>query len=195
VRGIVSPSAVASLFSTCTVELIDPSSTMNISAKLLASCMVVQASVAARLGSSSHRSLQQSNDLPWVGPDLDISRSGLDTSSVIDTSGATRVFVSIDLSHKGSLETSGGSMDWIRFYFRIDSGPEEEWLYAIGEQYPSQAQAEIAVAAGSQLTLRTTGDTSAGSEAYFLRDFRVIFPLQLLYLHLLNPPLPQARHR
>jgi hypothetical protein len=111
--------------------------------------------------------------VPWVGPDYDIGINGLEEIEIIDTSCVTLkdVLISVEISHLGSLETSGGAKDTLQVFYKVNNNPEVLWLDIAGDQYSSPAQ--VTVATGSQLTIRTEGDTTAISEVYQMRNFAV----------------------
>ena len=133
---------------------------MKIAANILAASCLIQASVALRRSSMSRpaRGLQGANSLPWAGPDLDIGINGLEDIKIINTSGSGDVLISMDISHLGTLEDSGSSKDTLQVFYKVDDNPEELWLDIAGEQYSSPAQKTVA--SGSQLTIRTVGDTT-----------------------------------
>jgi hypothetical protein len=141
---------------------------MKIAAFVLATCCLVQASVAARLGG---RNLQGNDVLPWTGPNYDIGINGVNESKIINTAGSGDVLISMDISHEGSLETSGTSKDVLQVYFKVDNNSEQLWLDVVGEQYSSPAQRTIP--SGSQLTIRVVGKTSFSNEIYHIRNFSV----------------------
>jgi len=141
---------------------------MKIAAVALAFCCLIQTSVASRLG---RRKLQGDTTLPWNGPDYEIGTNGLDESEIVDTSAYGDVLISLDISHVGLLEDSGSAKDTLQVYYKVDDKPEEIWLDIAGDQHTSSAQ--IAVASGSQLTIRTSGKTSSSSESYHIRKFAV----------------------
>ena len=115
----------------------------------------------------------QTCQLPWDGPIYDIGINGLEEIEIIDTSCSRSgdVLISMDISHLGTLEASGSSKDTLQVYYKVDDNPEELWLDIAGEQYSSPAQKIITT--GSQLTIRTVGDTSFNNEFYQIRNFAV----------------------
>jgi len=147
---------------------------MKIVATLFATCCLIQASVASvRRGSMSrlNRNLQGENVVPWSGPDMNFGINGHEEIAIINTSGSGSVLIYMDISHLGSLEASGSSKDTLLVFFKVDNDPEELWLDVAGDKYSSPAQKTVA--AGSQLTIRTVGDTSYIDEVYQIRNFAV----------------------
>jgi len=111
-------------------------------------------------------------DVPWVGPDYNISSAGLNNTQVIDTSCAGDVTISMSISNLGSLESSGPSQDFLRVTYRIDGGQVQVWLDIKGQVYTSPAS--ITVPSGTVLTIQVAGDTTSKSEVYQIRNFGIV---------------------
>jgi hypothetical protein len=105
-------------------------------------------------------------EIIWTSPTYAIGVDGLTVTKDIDTSSYGDVTMSVNISHKGKLEASGGGKDYVQIFYKIDDGPEEKWLDIAGEQY--SITAEVTVASGSQLKIRTVGDTTHSSEVYYV---------------------------
>jgi len=114
-------------------------------------------------------------ELPWTGPDYDVSTNAVFASEVIDTSCIDGdVVLSLELSHTGSLENSGGSKDTLQVHYSVGGdGLQELWLDVAGDLYTSNGPSEITVAAGDQLTIWIAGRTTHSSETYQIRKFTV----------------------
>jgi len=112
-------------------------------------------------------------DVPWTGPDYDIGVTGLTDTQTIDTSCVGDVTIRLELSNIGSLETSGAAVDTFQTFYKIDNNPEQPWLDVLGDEFSTGVN-QITVASGAMLQIRTVGDTSAGSETYFVRQFEVV---------------------
>jgi len=112
-------------------------------------------------------------EVPFSGPDYDIGIDGLEAIETIDTSscGDGGVTVSMTIGHSGSLEDFGGSLDMLNTYIKVGSNNEEPWLTIVGDKYSTTN--EINVASGAALQVRIVGGTTAASEKYFIRDFKV----------------------
>jgi hypothetical protein len=118
-------------------------------------------------------SSEPSCDVPWTSPRYVISVDGMNDTQTIDTSCLADITIAVSISHDGSLETSGASIDTVQIYYQTDVGPEELWVDIAGDQYSSMTQ--VTVPSPSQLKIRTVGKTSAGSEFYFI-NFWVVVP-------------------
>jgi hypothetical protein len=88
-------------------------------------------------------------------------------TQTIDTTCLEDFTIAVSMSHNGGVDASGLGIDTVRISYQIDDGPEVIWVDIAGDQYSSTA--EVTVASGSQLTIRTVGDTSADSEFYYIQ--------------------------
>jgi len=75
-------------------------------------------------------------------------------------------------SQIGDMEDSGNAIDTLSTFIKIDDMPEEPWFYIAGGVFTSLQS--TTVTAGNELQIRTVGDTSAGSEEYYVRNFEVL---------------------
>jgi len=146
---------------------------MKFSSTLFLWCVLFPLSSVAAAGSlrGQQRELQTCQ-LPWNGQNINVGVNGFDATQVINTSCASGdVTISLDLSHTGKLETSGGARDFLQVLYKVDNGPTLTLLDIVGEQYSSSNQ--VTVAAGAVLSIQVVGDTSFNDEVYQIRNFVV----------------------
>ena len=113
--------------------------------------------------------------IPWsAATSYTFGPSGLEFTEILSTDCVTSITLSMDISHTGGadgLEASGFAMDTLQSFFKIDDGAEQTWFDYAGDAYvPSPS---LSVNAGSQLTLRLKGKTSATGESYVITNFAV----------------------
>jgi hypothetical protein len=101
-------------------------------------------------------------NVPWTGPSYTIDENGFSKIETIDTSCVDDVIIAVSISHSGGLEDA----DFLQIYYQIDNQDEVLWANIKGEAYSNRARK---VASGSQLKIRTVGDSSWNDEFYYIQ--------------------------
>jgi hypothetical protein len=117
--------------------------------------------------------VDDANDRLRLGRSAGSNESGFNEwqSGVIDISGQS-VDVAIDLSENDGMEESGEWSDWIRAFYRLDSGPLVQFLDDAGDLAGGAITAAVANLTGSTLELFVRAKTTG--ESYYIEEVDVI---------------------
>jgi len=111
-------------------------------------------------------------DVPWSGPNFVITNAGGGGTASVDTSCVNSVRISFDISHTGSLENSGPSLDSLQVIYQLDGGTTTSIVDVLGDGYSPNNVVEV-VTSGNKMVIGVSGSTTAGSESYRISNLKI----------------------